>query len=148
MSVQVFEGEILGVSLTSLVCDDGEIYFKAREVATALRYSSPRDAILKHIWGKNRFEWCNIKGVANRDSLVEKTPLPGIQPYSVFLTEPGVYQLIFSSKLPSAEAFQDLGFLRSSSLHQKNGFAYVDRPHRETQQHNPRRHFTLQRQAN
>ena len=57
MSVKLFESEILGVSLTSLVCKDGEIYFKAREVATALGYGKPADAIDRHVWGKNKFEW-------------------------------------------------------------------------------------------
>ena len=40
------------------------------------------------------------------------TPLESlvIQPHILFLTEPGVYQLIFGSKLPSAENFQDWVF--------------------------------------
>ena len=62
MSVQVFDSEILGVSLTSLVCDDGEIYFKAKDVALALGYSDPKDVIQKHVREENKFEWCVIKG--------------------------------------------------------------------------------------
>ena len=30
MSVQVFESEVLNVSVTSVVCEDGEIYFKRK----------------------------------------------------------------------------------------------------------------------
>ena len=45
MSVQVFESEILNVSLTSVVSDDGEIYFKAQEVAMTLGYTNTNKAI-------------------------------------------------------------------------------------------------------
>ena len=62
MSVQLFESEILGVSFTSLVCDDREIHFKAKDVALALGYSDPKDAIQKHVLEENKFEWCVIKG--------------------------------------------------------------------------------------
>ena len=62
MSVKLFESEILGVSLTSVVSDDGEIYFKAKEVATALGYANSDEAIRRHVWEEDRFEWCVIRG--------------------------------------------------------------------------------------
>ena len=49
MSVKLFESEILNVSLTSVVSDDGEVYFKAKEIATALGYADSDDAIRKHV---------------------------------------------------------------------------------------------------
>ena len=110
MSVQVFESEVLNANLTTVVSNDGEVYFKAKEVATALGYEKPGNAIDRHVWSKNKSEWCVIKGSLIQGSFGEKTPLPGFQPYTLFLTEPGVYQLIFSSKLPSAKAFQDWVF--------------------------------------
>ena len=57
MSVQVFESGVLNASVTFVVCDDGEIYFKAKDVAEALGYENPREAIRMHVWGKNKFEW-------------------------------------------------------------------------------------------
>ena len=108
MSVQVFESEILGVSLTSLVCDDGEIYFKARDVATTLGYERPRNTIDRHVWSKNKFKWCVVQRALNQGPLERVTnrdPL-NFHPQTLFLTEPGVYQLIFSLRLSSAEAFQ------------------------------------------
>ena len=41
MSVKLFESEMLNASLTSVVSDDGEIYFKAKDIATALGYENP-----------------------------------------------------------------------------------------------------------
>ena len=55
---------------------------------------------------KNKFEWCNIKGWVNHPP-GERALLPGFQPQTLFLKEPGLYQLAFKSKLPSAVAFQD-----------------------------------------
>ena len=57
MSVKLFESEVLNASLTSVVCEDGEIYFKAKDVATALGYEKPANAIDRHVWGENNFEW-------------------------------------------------------------------------------------------
>ena len=48
MSVKLFKSEVLNASLMSVVSDDGETYFKAKDVAVALGYTNPRDAILKH----------------------------------------------------------------------------------------------------
>ena len=105
MSDQVLESEILNASITSLVCDDGEIYFKAKDVATALRFADPNDAIQKHVWEENKFEWCVIKvGVL--------PTLQGMHPRTLFITEPGTFQLNFASKLPSASAFQRWVFPR------------------------------------
>ena len=113
MSVQVFESKVLGISLMSVVSDDGEIYFKAKDVAEALGYVETVHAIRRHVWSKNKFEWDNISGGAFHTPV--ETTLQGgqfspLQPQTLFLTERGVYQLIFSSKLPSAEAFQDWVF--------------------------------------
>ena len=104
MSVQLFESEILNVNLTSLVSDDGETYFKAKDVAIALGYVNTRDAVDRHVWDENKFEWCNI----NRCAVVHDASenVGGIHPRTLFLTEPGVYQLIFKSELPTARLFQ------------------------------------------
>ena len=140
MSVKLFESKILGVSLTSLICDDGEIYFNAREIETALGYSDPSGAIQKHVSSKYKFEWCNIKGVANRDSLGEKTPQGGqfghlqqgaqighLHPHTILLTGPGLYEIIFSSYLLAAVTFRDWIFsevlpsIRKTGSYSMNG---------------------------
>ena len=108
MSVKLFESEVLNVGLTSVLSDDGDIYFKAKDVALALGYIEPVYAIRRHVWNKNKFEWGNIPGGAFRTP--GEPTLQEIQPQILFLTKPGVYQLIFSSKLLSAEAFQDWVF--------------------------------------
>ena len=68
--------EILGVRFTSLVCDDREIHFKAKDVALALGYSDSKDATQKHVLEENKFEWCVIKvgGSPCRECIHEPVP--------------------------------------------------------------------------
>ena len=58
--LQIFNNEEFGSVRTTEV--NGEIYFVAKDVAVALGYSNPRDAVLKHVDTEDR-------GVANCDTL-------------------------------------------------------------------------------
>ena len=109
MSVRLFESEALGVTLTSLVCDDGEIYFKSRDVATALGYSDPKGAIQKHVSDKYKFEYGKMQG-GQIGPLQQGGQFGPLHSQTMLLKEPGSYELIFSSKLPSAIEFRDWVF--------------------------------------
>ena len=72
---------------------NGKEYAVGKDVAVALGYKNPRDAIRT-----------KCKGVVKHDSLKEGG-------YSISLIlEPDIYRLIFGSKLDSAEKFQDWVF--------------------------------------
>lgn len=66
-------------------------YLVGKDVATALGYSNPRDALVKH-----------CKGVVKCDALTNG----GKQELS-FIPESDIYRLAFGSKLPTAERFTD-----------------------------------------
>lgn len=72
--------------------ENGEPWFVGKDVATALGYSNPRDAIAKHVDNED-------KGVANCDTL------GGTQSLTI-INESGLYSLILSSKLPTAKKFK------------------------------------------
>lgn len=87
--------------LTVFQFDSQEVRFVdgkpvANDVAVILGFKNPADAVFRLVKDKNK-GFCKIQ-----------TP-GGIQSVTV-LEEPGIYQLIFSSKLPSAEKFQDWVF--------------------------------------
>ena len=69
----------------------GEPWFFARDVATVLGYANPLDAVRKH-----------CKGV--RETL---TPSAGGKQSTNIIPERDVYRLIFRSKLPAAEHFEE-----------------------------------------
>ncbi len=75
--------------------DKEEVLFCAADVARALGYSNPRDAIRRH---------CK-KGVAKHDILSNG----GMQSFS-FIPKGDVYRLIAHSKLPAAEKFESWVF--------------------------------------
>lgn len=69
---------------------DGKPYFVGTDVAKALGYNNPRDAVSRH-----------CKGVVKRDTPTSS----GIQSMS-YINEGDLYRLIMKSKLPSAEKFE------------------------------------------
>lgn len=73
-----------------MVEDDGRLLFCGIDVAAALGYSNPRDALRRH-----------CKGVVKHDTLTAGGP----QSLS-FIPEGDVYRLIVHSRLPGAERFE------------------------------------------
>lgn len=110
--LQVFNSEEFGKIRTTEI--DGKIYFSASDIAKALGYSNPRDAVLRH-----------CRGVVKRDGVSSTTNQYGKttkQPVTMsFITEGDVYRLIVHSKLPSAEKFEHWVFDTVLPSIRKNG---------------------------
>lgn len=70
--------------------EDGKIYFVASDIARALGYASPRDAISRH-----------CKGVVKRDILTT-----GGKQSASMIPEGDMYRLVTHSKLKNAEKFE------------------------------------------
>ncbi len=87
--LQIFTNPVFGQIRTVTV--NGAVLFGGKDVAIALGYANPADALTRH-----------CKGVVNRYPL--ETP-GGIQQIR-FITEGDVYRLIVSSHLPAAEKFE------------------------------------------
>ena len=87
--LQIFTNPVFGQIRTITV--NGAVLFGGKDVAIALGYANPADALTRH-----------CKGVVNRYPL--ETP-GGIQQIR-FITEGDVYRLIVSSHLPAAEKFE------------------------------------------
>lgn len=86
--IKIFENEQFGEIRT--LDENGKIYFCGNDVANALGYSRPRDAISAH-----------CKGAVKRRSLTK-----GGEQTLTYITEGDLYRLITHSKLPSAEGFE------------------------------------------
>ena len=75
------------------------IYFKAKEVATILGYTSTNKAIIDHV---------DIEYKSKLEDLVGGYEMKGLDhndKIALYITEPGLYQLIFKSQLPIAKDF-------------------------------------------
>ncbi len=91
--VQVFSRPEFG-AIRTLEEDNGAVLFAATDVAKALGYAKPQDAVAKHC----------------RYSVKRGVPHPQAPDKTIemsFIPESDLYRLVFSSKLPTAEKFTD-----------------------------------------
>lgn len=86
--LKIFENRKFGEVRT--IEEDGKVLFCGSDVAKALGYSNPRDALSRH-----------CRGVVKRDTPTES----GMQEMS-FIPEGDIYRLAARSKLPGAEEFE------------------------------------------
>ncbi len=87
--IQIFSNEEFGSVRT--ICVDGKVFFSGYDVAKALGYAKPRNAVSTH-----------CKGALKQGALTN-----GGEQEMSFIPESDVYRLAFSSKLPAAEKFTD-----------------------------------------
>ena len=90
--IEIFNNPSFG-NIRAFADENGEPWFCVNDVATALGYVNPRNALEKH---------CKEKGVAKRD-----TPTSGGLQVMTYINEANMYRLVFGSKLETAEQFQD-----------------------------------------
>lgn len=106
--LKLFENEEFGQ--VRMVEIDGKPYFVGKDVANALGYSNPRDAISRH-----------CKGVVKHDTPTSS----GIQSIS-YINEGDMYRLITHSKLESAERFESWVFDEVLPSIRKHGIYATD----------------------
>ena len=105
-----------------ILIQNGEPWFVAKDVAEVLGYSNHRDAIAKHCKTAMR------DGVAIRDAL-------GREQSMVIIPERDVYRLIFRSRLPAAEQFEDWVVEEVLPALRKHGQYVINPPSTEKQPH-------------
>ena len=87
--MQVFQNQQFGE--VRVIEEDGKVLFCGNDVAKALGYTRPKDAVAAH-----------AKGAVKRRTLTK-----GGEQDVTFIPESDLYRRSFSSKLPTAEAFTD-----------------------------------------
>ena len=88
--LQIFRNPEFGQVRTLAL--DGEPWFVGKDVAVALGYEKPRDAVYKH--------------VEQEDKGVSEMQTPSGKQQMTIINESGLYALIFGSKLDSAKRFK------------------------------------------
>ena len=113
MLEKVFENK----TIRTVIKDDG-IWFAAIDVAKCLGYKDPKSAVDK-VWDNNKTTLNTVGGVLPPTTSSGNKSL-------VMVNEPGLYQLIFGSKLEAAERFQRWVFEEVLPSIRKNGFYIKD----------------------
>lgn len=88
--LKIFENPAFGQ--VRIVERDGELWFVGKDVAQALGYKNPQEAIRTH--------------VDEEDRGVSEILTPGGKQNIPIINESGLYSLVLSSKLPTAKAFK------------------------------------------
>ena len=91
MNLQIFNNPDFG--RIRMLEVNNQPYFVGNDVALALGYAKPRNAIAQHVDNEDALK----QGVPDRQGLIQETTL---------INESGVYALVFGSKLPTAKAFK------------------------------------------
>lgn len=90
MELQIFSNSEFGEIRT--ITKNNETFFVGKDVAKALGFANPRDAIATHVFDED-------KGVDTIDTLGGKQSM-------TVINESGVYALVFGSRLESAKRFK------------------------------------------
>lgn len=98
--IEVFNSAEFG-TVRTLKTEDGKVLFCGADVAKALGYSNPYDALTRH---------CKSDGVVKHEGVSKTTNQYGKTTEQLveikFITEGNVYRLITHSRLPNAERFE------------------------------------------
>ena len=90
-SLQEFQNSQFGTVRTVQV--DNQPYFVGRDVAIALGYAKPENALSQHVDNEDTLK----QGIPDRQGFIQKT---------ILVNESGLYALVFGSKLPSTKQFK------------------------------------------
>lgn len=91
-AIQIFKNEEFGEVRT--VCENNDVWFVGKDVATILGYKKPENAISSHVDGEDKTSTL-IQGSGSK-----------YKSKTVLINESGLYSLVLSSKLPSAKKFK------------------------------------------
>lgn len=94
-----------------VVDNQGKLYFRAADVTRALGYGNSSQAVRnnvrrKHVVAREALGSLQ-RGICSRDGGVDPLETPPSDDAALYLSEPGLYELLLKSRKPEAEAFQD-----------------------------------------
>ena len=92
-NIQVFNNEVFG-AIRTMTNAEGERFFVGRDVAKALGYSKPQNAIAMHVDDEDK-----------TTALIQGTG-SNFKTRAIIINESGLYALILSSQLTQARAFK------------------------------------------
>lgn len=85
--------------------DESEVWFKGIDIAGVVGYTNPHKSIRDHVREKNKCDLLELYN--NKIGVNDSFTLNANQKSTIYINEPGLYQLIMKSKLPIADKFQD-----------------------------------------
>ena len=91
--IQIFKNEMFG-EVRTMTNENGETFFVGKDVAKALGYKNPSNALLSHVDDEDKTSYLIQVSGSNYKA------------NTMFVNESGLYSLVLSSKVPQAKEFK------------------------------------------
>jgi prophage antirepressor-like protein len=101
-SIVKFENANLNCEINTITVN-GAIYFKAKDVATALDYANTKQAIIKNVDEEDK---AILEDLLVSSRGLSERPLDHNEKQSIYINESGLYSLILKSKKAEAKVFK------------------------------------------
>ena len=129
MLEKAFRNEELGIEITSFIDKKLRIWFKAKEVAQILGYKKTENAIKRHVSENHKRKiLLSCPPETGGQVIKDKKSCPVVSTgqvqgrWIIFVDEPGFYELVFRSRLPSARIFREWVFTKVLPSIRKYGY--------------------------
>ena len=141
MIEKIFINRHLGIKFMSYIDEKCRIWFKAKEVAQILGYKNTDDAVKRHVSENHKRTFLFVDQQKTHGQQIKCCPREsrgqqikccpresrGQQndtrgKYCIFIDEPGFYELVFKSRLPSAKMFREWVFSKVLPSIRKYGY--------------------------
>lgn len=104
LTQRIFICENPKASVKTMLTPSGVTYLKGYDVAKALGYAEPKNAVKKHVDKEYKSTLEELRRGLKR------SPSEGDHPHTIYITEPGFYAHVFKSNLKMAKEFQNWVF--------------------------------------
>ena len=112
-----FINEELGIEFNSYIDKECCVWFKAKDVAQILKYKNTEKAIKRHVSENHKRIFLFVD---QHETHGQQNDTRG--KYCIFVDEPGFYELVFKSRLPSAKIFREWIFTKVLPSIRKYGY--------------------------
>ena len=117
MQEKTFINLQLGIKLNSYIDEKLRVWFKAKEVAQILGYKNTEKAIKSHVSENHKRTFLFCCPCETHGQQIDTRGK-----YCLFVDEPGFYELVFKSRLPSARIFREWVFTKVLPSIRKYGY--------------------------
>ncbi len=108
LASKLFSNDSFSVDIVLCGC---KLFFRAADVTRALGYGNSSQAVRKNVRNKHVYTREALDdlmgGISTRDGGGSLLEIPLLDEAALYLSEPGLYELLLKSRKQEAEAFQD-----------------------------------------
>ena len=121
-----FVNKQIGIKLNSYIDNQCKVWFKAKEVAQILGYKNTDDAIKRPVSENHKKTFLLSCPRESRGQVIKSWPVETTGQvqgrWIILIDEPGFYELVFKSRLPSTKIFREWVFAKVLPSIRKYGY--------------------------